>query len=143
MLKFSDWIGGGVMRDKTMERWSTYEPYYVELGDKKVADIVVTNHARRRWIDRVESNRTGFEDIAAFLWEKLKAGLESIKDFDAQGLIPPVTITAKDHQGGGKGRISQWDGSKWVPKTDWYAASQDLVWELVRKNAEEFKTSGK
>lgn len=62
------------MRDKTMERWSTYEPYYVELGDKKVADIVVTNHARRRWIDRVESNRTGFEDIAAFLWEKLKAG---------------------------------------------------------------------
>ncbi|HLT77079.1 MAG TPA: ABC transporter substrate-binding protein [Ferrovibrio sp.] len=74
---------------------------------------------------------------------QLKAGLESIKDFDAQGLIPPVTITAKDHQGGGKGRISQWDGSKWVPKTDWYAASQDLVWELVRKNAEEFKTSGK
>jgi len=74
---------------------------------------------------------------------QLKAGLESIKDFDAQGLIPPVTITAKDHQGGGRGRISQWDGSKWVPKTDWYAASQDLVWELVRKNAEEFKTSGK
>jgi branched-chain amino acid transport system substrate-binding protein len=73
---------------------------------------------------------------------KLKAGLEGITNFDAQGLIPPVTITAKDHQGGGKGRISQWDGSKWVPKTDWYAASQDLVWELVRKNAEEFKKSG-
>lgn len=73
---------------------------------------------------------------------QLKAGLESITNFDAQGLIPPVTITAKDHQGGGKGRISQWDGAKWVPKTDWYAASQDLVWELVRKNAEEFKKSG-
>jgi len=73
---------------------------------------------------------------------KLKAGLESITNFDAQGLIPPVTITAKDHQGGGKGRISQWDGSKWVPKTDWYAASQDLVWDLVRKNAEEFKKTG-
>lgn len=82
------------------------------------------------------------KDAGPLTGPKLKAGLESISNFDAQGLIPPVTITAKDHQGGGKGRISQWDGTKWVPKTDWYAASQDLVWELVRKNAEEFKKSG-
>jgi hypothetical protein len=61
------------MRDKTMERWSTYEPFYVELGDKKVADIVITNHARARWADRVESEKTGFEDIASFMWEKLKS----------------------------------------------------------------------
>ncbi len=74
---------------------------------------------------------------------KLKMGLESIKDFDAQGLLPPVTITPKDHQGGGQGRIAQWDGSKWVPRTDWYASQQDLVWDLVRKTAAEFKASGK
>ncbi|WP_239025303.1 ABC transporter substrate-binding protein [Rhodoligotrophos defluvii] len=73
---------------------------------------------------------------------QLKAGLESIANFDAQGLMPPVTISARDHQGGGKGRICQWDGTRWVPKTDWYAASQDLVWELVRKTAQEFKASG-
>ena len=62
------------MRDKQMDRWSTYEPFYVNLGDKKVADIVITNHARTRWIDRVESERTGFEDICDFLWKKLKDG---------------------------------------------------------------------
>lgn len=55
-----------------MERWSTYEPFYVELGDKKVADIVITNHARSRWTDRVESEKTGYEDICAFLWKRLK-----------------------------------------------------------------------
>ena len=71
--------------------------------------------------------------------EKLKKGLEEVKDFNAQGLIPPITLTADDHQGGGRGRISQWDGTKWVPKTDWYAAYQDVVWGLVKKNAEEFK----
>src|SRR5690606_870863 len=60
------------MRDKTMERWSTYEAFYVELGDKKVADIVITNHARNRWIDRVESQKTGFNDICDYLWEQLK-----------------------------------------------------------------------
>jgi len=71
--------------------------------------------------------------------DKLRKGLEEVKDFNAQGLIPPITLTAEDHQGGGRGRISQWDGAKWVPKTDWYAAYQDVVWDLIRKNAEEFK----
>ncbi|MCC2683188.1 MAG: hypothetical protein K0R75_87 [Paenibacillaceae bacterium] len=60
------------MRDKIMDRWSTYEPFYVLLGDKKIADIIITNHARSRWVDRVESEKTGFEDICSFLWENLK-----------------------------------------------------------------------
>ncbi|TMV46070.1 hypothetical protein FE783_26980 [Paenibacillus mesophilus] len=60
------------MKDKIMDRWSTYEPFYVVLGDKKIADIIITNHARSRWIDRVESEKTGFEDICAFLWDRLK-----------------------------------------------------------------------
>jgi hypothetical protein len=44
------------------------------LGDKKVADIVITNHAKSRWTDRVETERTGFEDIADYMWECLKQG---------------------------------------------------------------------
>src|SRR6266851_1266170 len=74
---------------------------------------------------------------------KLKHGLESIKDFTADGLLPPVTITSEDHQGGGRGRIAAWDGSKWTAKSDWSAAYQDIVWNLVHKSAEEFKASGK
>ncbi|MFB9330576.1 hypothetical protein ACFFSY_31925 [Paenibacillus aurantiacus] len=62
------------MKDKMTERWSTYEPFHVVLGDKKVADIVITNHAKSRWADRVESEKTGFEDIAGFLWQCLKQG---------------------------------------------------------------------
>lgn len=62
------------MKDKMTKRWSTYETFYVDLGDKKVADIVITNHARSRWTDRVESEKTGYEDIAEYLWECLKKG---------------------------------------------------------------------
>lgn len=62
------------MKDATMERWSTYEPFYVELGRYKVSDIVITNHARMRWESRVESKKTGYADICAFLWERLKKG---------------------------------------------------------------------
>lgn len=60
------------MRDKIMGRWSTYEPFFVLLGDKKVADIVITNHARLRWTDRISKENASFEAISAFLWEKLK-----------------------------------------------------------------------
>ncbi|CAM3352136.1 hypothetical protein [Marinicrinis lubricantis] len=62
------------MKDKVMNRWSTYEPFYIELGDKKVADIVITNHARFRWSDRVENTDARIEDICAYLWDCLKKG---------------------------------------------------------------------
>ncbi len=74
---------------------------------------------------------------------KLKKGLESIKNFTADGLLPPVTITPTDHQGGGQGRIATWDGEAWKPDTGWFAAYQDDVWDLVRKTSAEFKTAGK
>ncbi|MCM3337176.1 hypothetical protein M3650_00590 [Paenibacillus sp. MER TA 81-3] len=60
------------MRDKVMERWSTYEPFYVLLGDKKVADIVITNHAKSRWSDRIAKEEADAESIAAFMWDCLK-----------------------------------------------------------------------
>ncbi|KIL41149.1 periplasmic protein [Gordoniibacillus kamchatkensis] len=62
------------MRDKATERWGTYEPFHIVLGDKRVADVVITHHARMRWADRVEKDKTGYEDISAFIWEKLKSG---------------------------------------------------------------------
>jgi branched-chain amino acid transport system substrate-binding protein len=74
---------------------------------------------------------------------KLKKGLESIKNFTADGLLPRVTVTATDHQGGGQGRIATWDGSAWRPDTGWFAASQDVVWDLVKKTSAEFQTAGK
>jgi hypothetical protein len=62
------------VKDKHTERWSTYEPFHVVLGDKRVVDIIITNHARTRWTDRVESEKTGYSDIAEYMWECLKEG---------------------------------------------------------------------
>ena len=62
----------------------------------------------------VEAARIALEKGGPVTAASLRQALEQIKDFNAQGLIPPVTITPKDHQGGGRGRISQWDGAKWV-----------------------------
>ena len=74
---------------------------------------------------------------------KLKKGLESIKNFTADGLLPRVTITPTDHQGGGQGRIATWDGKGWRTDTGWFAAYQDVVWDLVKKSSAEFQTAAK
>lgn len=66
--------GVGLMKDKIMDRWSSCEPFFVVLGDKKVADIVITNHAVNRWSDRIGREISGYEGICAYLWEKLKDG---------------------------------------------------------------------
>lgn len=60
------------MKDKQTERWNTYEPFHIVLGDKKVADIIITHHARSRWTDRIENEKTGFSDIAQYMWKCLK-----------------------------------------------------------------------
>jgi len=73
----------------------------------------------------------------------LNAGIHAISNFTADGMLPGITVTAQDHQGGGKGRVARWDGAKFVPQTDWFAANQDLVWEEIRKYSEEFKKTGK
>ena len=73
--------------------------------------------------------------------DKMRRGLESLKGYTADGLIPPVTVTAKDHGGGGRTRIDMWDGAKWVPQTDWFIGYSDVVWDVVKKESAEYLKS--
>jgi branched-chain amino acid transport system substrate-binding protein len=72
---------------------------------------------------------------------KFKKGLERLRDFSADDLLPPTTITARDHQGGGRGRVVQWDGTKWLERRHWFAAYQDIVWDLIAKSSATFKAA--
>jgi hypothetical protein len=67
------------MKDRIMDRWSTYEPFHVTLGDKKVADSVITNHALTRWNDRIVRGDDSVGDICEYLWNQLK--LDQIKSY--------------------------------------------------------------
>ena len=88
----------------------------------------------------VEGARIALEEFGAPLTgDKLRRGMEMIENFDAEGMMPPITLTEEDHQGGGFGRISQWNGEAWEPITDWFAAHQDIVWEEIEKDARDFR----
>ena len=89
----------------------------------------------------VEAARLAAEGGQPVTGESLKAGFEKIAGYDAEGLMPAVTITAEDHQGGGAGRVSEWDGEKWVPVSDWQAAYPDLIRKTIVESAAHYKES--
>lgn len=91
-----------------------------------------------------EAARLGIKkDGSPLTAAKLKAGYESIKDYDANGLFAPVTVTASDHGGGGRTRIEMWDGNKWVKQTDWFADYTDVIAEVVAASSAKFAADNK
>jgi branched-chain amino acid transport system substrate-binding protein len=65
--------------------------------------------------------------------DKVRRGYEAIKNFDLQGFLPPMTVTPKDHEGGGWVRMYQVKGKEWVPITEWMRGYRDEVLAEVRK----------
>lgn len=82
----------------------------------------------------VEGLRLGIRDSGLPLTgDKVRRGYESIRGFDAQGMGPAITITPKDHEGGGYMRVYQVKGGEWVPVSGWIRGYRDEVMALVRK----------
>src|SRR5881409_3617084 len=65
----------------------------------------------------------------------VKAGFEKISNFTLGGLVPPIKITATDHEGGGLVQIWQVKGGKFEKVTDWYAAYPDVVAKHIKAAA--------
>jgi branched-chain amino acid transport system substrate-binding protein len=65
--------------------------------------------------------------------EDVKKGFESIKDFALGGLVPPLAVTATDHEGGGYVQIFQVKGGKFVKVTEWFRAYPEVVAAAVKK----------
>jgi len=113
-------------------------------GDAKVMNDIYYNTGLAMYAPAFEGVRLAIKQGGLPLTPaKIKAGLESLKNYDSNGLIAPVTVTAHDHGGGGKTRIDMWDGTKWVPQSDWVAAYTDVVDKVVKEQSAEFAKSQK
>jgi len=66
--------------------------------------------------------------------EDVKKGFEAIKDFGLGGLVPPLQVTAADHEGGGFVQIFQVKGGKFIKQTEWFRGYPDVVAATVKKS---------
>jgi branched-chain amino acid transport system substrate-binding protein len=71
-------------------------------------------------------------------FEHLSLTPASLKELGAEGLFPPLTLSCRDHEGGGSVRFQQWDGTQWNAITDWIAPDQALVRPLVEASAAKY-----
>lgn len=67
--------------------------------------------------------------------EHLNLTAESLRVRGAQGLLAPLALTCRDHEGGGGVKFRRWDGSQWQVLTDWMAADPALVRPLMEAAA--------
>jgi branched-chain amino acid transport system substrate-binding protein len=70
--------------------------------------------------------------------EHLRLPPAYLKELGAEGLIPPLTLSCRDHEGGGSVKFQQWDGKQWTAITDWIAPDQALVRPLVEALAAQY-----
>ncbi len=70
--------------------------------------------------------------------EHLNITAERLKELGAEGLMAPLKTSCKDHEGGGKVRVQQWDGTKWVSVSDWIEPYSDFVWEEIKNSAAKY-----
>jgi len=71
-------------------------------------------------------------------FEHLTITPAALKALGAEGLLPPLTLSCRDHEGGGGVKFQQWDGTQWTMLTDWMAPDQALVRPLVEAAAAKY-----
>lgn len=60
------------MHGKGMEWWGAYEPFHIMLNNYGIADILLTQHAKSRYADRVAREDSGNGEVTAWIWQCLK-----------------------------------------------------------------------
>jgi len=70
--------------------------------------------------------------------EHLSLTAAALKELGAEGLLSPLTLSCRDHEGGGSVKFQQWDGKQWTVITDWIAPDQALVRPLVEAAAAKY-----
>jgi branched-chain amino acid transport system substrate-binding protein len=71
-------------------------------------------------------------------FEHLTLTAASLKELGVEGLLAPLTLSCRDHEGGGGVKFQQWDGKQWNTITDWIAPDQALVRPLVEASAAKY-----
>jgi branched-chain amino acid transport system substrate-binding protein len=102
---------------------------------KEMDDTVMYNRGLLQAALHVEAIRNAIKANGGKVptGEDVKKGFEQIHDFTLGGLVPPMKITAADHEGGGWVQIYQVKGGKFVKETEWIHAYPDVVEAAVKK----------
>lgn len=100
-----------------------------------VIEAIVSVEAIRKAQSKF-GNRPLTGEEAQWGLENLKLDDARLKELGAAGLVQPLQLSVKDHEGGGAGKIIQWDGEKWnIVSNGWVRSDRELLLPLVYERA--------
>lgn len=67
--------------------------------------------------------------------ETLSLTAERLRLLGADGIVPPITVTCRDHEGGGRVKFQQWDGDAWTVISDWIEPDRAMLRPMVEASA--------
>ncbi|MBN9491284.1 MAG: ABC transporter substrate-binding protein [Alphaproteobacteria bacterium] len=67
--------------------------------------------------------------------DDVRKGMEQIKGFTLGGLVPPLTITPTDHEGGGWCEVWTVKGGKLVKTKEWYQGFRQVIEKQIAADA--------
>jgi len=64
-------------------------------------------------------------------FENLDITEARIKEAGFEGVLRPIKVSCKDHEGARTGRIQTWDGKEWKITSDWYTGDDAVLGPMV------------
>ncbi|EOA04287.1 amino acid ABC transporter periplasmic protein [Herbaspirillum frisingense GSF30] len=118
------------------------------MQDKNKIGSILYNRGVSAAIATVEAVRTAQDKFGkgkVMSGEQVRWGFENLNITDARlkalgatGLLPEIKTSCENHEGSGKVKIQQWDGSKWVLVSDWIEGNKNLIHPLFKASAAKY-----
>lgn len=77
-------------------------------------------------------------DEMRWAFENLNLTSARLQQLGATGLLPEIKTSCDNHEGSGKVKIQQWDGTKWVVVSDWIEGNKNLIHPLFKATAAQY-----
>ena len=118
------------------------------MQDKNKVGTILYNRGVSVALATVEAIRTAqakYGKGKVISGEQMRWGLENLNITNARlatlgatGLLPEIKTGCDNHEGSGKVKIQQWDGSKWVIISDWIEGNKNLIHPLFKAAAAKY-----
>ena len=103
--------------------------------NRGVVHGIITVEAIRKAQEKYGKGKALTGDQMRWGFENLNLDDARLKALGATGFMPPLKITCADHEGPGKVKFQQWDGSQWKVITDWVESDRPLVRGMIEESA--------
>lgn len=118
------------------------------MQDKAKVGTILYNRGVSAAVATVEAIRVAQEKYGkgkVVSGEQVRWGLENLnlnnarlKQLGATGLLPEIKTSCDNHEGSGKVKIQEWDGTKWVLVSDWIEGNKALIHPLFKAAAAKY-----